>query len=133
MQEFTFSTTRNEEIIDVTDDVKKIVKQSGLSEGMCLVYVPHSTAAVIINENWDPGVCEDVLSSLSRMVPKRAGYKHDTVDGNAAAHVKSAFLGPSETITFVDKKLILGEWQAVMLCEFDGPRKRRVIVQLTGR
>ena len=133
MQEFTFSTTRKQEIIDVTENVKKIVEQSGLSEGACLVYVPHSTAAIIINENWDPSVCEDVLSSLSRMVPKNAGYKHDKVDENAAAHVKSAILGPSETIAFVDKKLVLGRWQAIMFCEFDGPRKRRVIVQLTGR
>lgn len=133
MQEFTFSTTRNEELIDITDDVRKIVEKSGLGGGTCLVYAPHSTAAIIINENWDPGVCEDLLSSLSRMVPKRADYKHDKVDGNAAAHVKSALLGPSETLAFVDKKLVLGEWQAVMFCELDGPRKRRVIVQLTGR
>ena len=132
MREFTFSTTRNQELIDVTEDVKKIVTQSGLDGGMCIVYAPHSTAAIIINENQDPGVCEDVLSSLSRMVPKRAGYNHDKIDGNAAAHVKSALLGPSETIAFVDKKLILGEWQAIMFCELDGPRKRRVIVQLMG-
>ena len=133
MHEFTFSTTEKQELIDVTDDVKKIVEKSGLNEGTCLVYVPHSTAAIIINENWDPGVCEDVLSSLSRMVPKTVDYKHDKVDGNAAAHVKSALLGPSETLAFVDKKLVLGRWQAVMFCEFDGPRTRRVIVQLTGR
>lgn len=133
MHEFTFSTTEKQELIDVTDDVKKIVEKSGLNEGTCLVYVPHSTAAIILNENWDPGVCEDVLSSLSRMVPKAVDYKHDKVDGNAAAHVKSALLGPSEILAFVDKKLVLGRWQAVMFCEFDGPRTRRVIVQLTGR
>jgi len=134
MEEFSFSTTRNEEIIDITNQVQNIVKSSKIREGICLVYTPHATAAIIINENWDPSVCEDLLSSLSRIVPKRANYKHDKVDNNAAAHIKSAMLGPSETLTFKDGKLILGQWQSIMFCEFDGPRQnRRIIVQLLGK
>jgi len=134
MPEFSFSSTRNEEIIDITQQVQNIVKQSKLRQGLCLVYTPHATAAIIVNENWDPNVCEDILSSLSRMVPKRANYKHDKVDANAAAHIKSSIIGPSETLTFKNGELFLGQWQAVMFCEFDGPRQnRRVIVELVGK
>jgi len=134
MPEFSFSTTGNEEIIDITKQVQNVVKSSKLSEGLCLVYTPHATAAVIINENWDDSVCEDLLSSLSRIVPKHANYRHDKVDNNAAAHIKSAMLGPSETLTFKNDSLLLGQWQAIMFCEFDGPRqKRRIIVELVGK
>ena len=134
MPEFSFPTTRNEEIIDITTQVQNIVKQSKLKHGICLVYTPHATAAVIVNENWDPNVCDDLLSSLSRMVPKHANYKHDKVDNNAAAHIKSSILGPSEALTFKSGSLILGQWQAVMFCEFDGPRAdRRIMVELVGK
>lgn len=133
MPDFTISSSRSEEIIDITKEVKSAIKQSKLQQGICLVYTPHTTAAVIVNENWDPNLCEDILSSLSRMVPKRADYQHDRVDNNAAAHIKSSLLGPSEALTFKDGKLALGNWQAVMLCEFDGPRQRRVIVEIVGK
>lgn len=125
---------RNEEIVDITERVQKVVKASKLKEGLCLMYTPHSTAAIIVNENCDPGICEDIVSSLSNMVPKSAGYRHDKVDGNAAAHIKSALLGPSETLTFRNSQLFLGKWQAVMFCEFDGPRaERRVVVELLSK
>jgi len=134
MPEFTFSTTRNEEILDITIEVNNIIKASKIERGICLVYTPHATAAIIVNENWDPNVCDDILASLSRMVPKRANYKHDKVDQNAAAHIKSAVLGPSEALTFKDGKAVLGRWQAIMYCEFDGPRSnRRVIVELVSK
>lgn len=134
MPEFSFPTTENEQIIDITRQVKDIVKASKLKDGLCLVYTPHATAAIIVNENQDPNVCKDILSSLSRIVPKHADYKHDKVDNNAAAHIKSAMLGPSETLTFKDGRPFLGQWQAVMFCEFDGPRQERhVIVELVGK
>jgi len=133
MPDFTITSSRSEEIIDITKDVKNAIKQSKLEQGICLIYTPHTTAAVIVNENWDPNICEDILSSLSRMVPKRADYQHDKVDNNAAAHIKSSILGPSEALTFKDNKLSLGKWQAVMLCEFDGPRQRQIIVELVGK
>ena len=134
MPEFSFSTTRNEEVIDITKQVQNIVKQSKLTQGLCFVFTPHATAAIIINENWDPNVGIDLLHSLSRIVPKRADYRHDKVDNNAAAHIKSAMLGPSETLTFKNSELFLGQWQSIMFCEFDGPRqKRRIIVDLVGK
>ena len=134
MPEFSFSTTRNEEVIDITKQVQNIVKQSKLTQGLCFVFTPHATAAVIINENWDPNVGIDLLHSLSRIVPKRANYGHDAVDNNAAAHIKSAMLGPSETLTFKNSELFLGQWQSIMFCEFDGPRqKRRIMVDLIGK
>ena len=134
MSEFSLSTTRSEEMIDITGRVNGIVRQSKLKAGLCLVYTQHATAAVIVNENWDRNICEDILLSLSRMVPKHADYKHDKVDNNAAAHIKSAMLGPSETLTFKDGALVLGKWQAIMFCEFDGPRQeRRIIVELVGK
>ena len=134
MPEFSLSTKENQEIIDITSQVSDIVKQSELKEGLCLIYTLHTTAAIIVNENWDPNICSDLLNSLFRMVPKRAGYKHDEVDGNAHAHIKSSIVGPSETLTFKDGRLFLGRWQAVMFCEFDGPRpNRRVVVELIGK
>ena len=130
MHKITFSTSGSEEIIDVTSKVNSVIKRSGLKEGLCLVYTPHTTAAVILNENWDPNIGKDILLSLSHMVPKKLGYKHDLVDGNAHAHIKSSLLGPSETLFFKENRLFLGKWQAVMFCEFDGPRERTVIVEL---
>ena len=131
MPEFTIRTRKTEELIDITSEVEAIVSESKVKEGICLVYVPHATAAVIINENADQNICDDILKALNQMVPD-LGYKHDRIDKNAIAHIKSAFLGPSETIPVNDGKLLLGTWQAIMICEFDGPRQRTVIVKITG-
>ncbi len=126
-KEFRVRSRRKQELIDVTSQVADIVRASGVSEGMCHVYVTHATAAVVVNENDDPNVCEDLLDCLDRLVP--AGiWRHDRVDNNAAAHIKAAILGPGETLPVREGRLVLGTWQAVMVVELDGPRERRVVV-----
>jgi secondary thiamine-phosphate synthase enzyme len=116
-------------MVDLTARVADIVARAGISEGLCSVYVPHATAAIVVNENDDPNVCVDVLDALDRLIP--AGiWRHDRVDGNAASHIQAAILGPGETIPVHDGRLALGTWQAVMLVELDGPRDRRVVVTI---
>ena len=127
MRELRVRTTAKREMVDLTARVAEIVARSGVAEGLCSVYVPHATAAVVINENDDPNICTDVLDALDRLVP--AGiWRHDRVDGNAASHIQAVMLGPGETIPVQDGRLLLGTWQAVMLVELDGPRERRVVV-----
>jgi secondary thiamine-phosphate synthase enzyme len=127
MTELQVRTTDKRQMIDLTPRVAEIVARAGLAEGLCSVYTPHATAAIVINENDDPNVCLDVLDALDRLVP--AGrWRHDRVDGNAAAHIQAAILGPGETIPIRQARLCLGTWQAVMLVELDGPRQRRVLV-----
>ncbi len=125
--EFHIRTTRKYEMVDVTREVADIVRQARVSEGICSVYVAHATAAVVINENDDPNVCLDMLDALDKLIPEGV-WRHDRVDNNAAAHIKSAILGPGETVPVRDGQLVLGTWQAIMVAELDGPRDRRVIV-----
>lgn len=129
MPELTIHTRKTQEMLDITSEVSEIVLRSGVANGFCLVYVPHATAAIVINENADPNVCQDILDALGRMVPEGA-WRHDRVDNNAAAHIKATILGPSEAIPVRDGRLRLGTWQSVMLVEFDGPRDRTVIVEV---
>jgi secondary thiamine-phosphate synthase enzyme len=114
-------------MIDLTASVAEIVARAGVAEGLCSVYVPHATAAIVINENDDPNVCVDVLDALDKLVPAGV-WRHDRVDGNAAAHIQATMLGPGETVPVQNGRLALGRWQAVMLVELDGPRERRVLV-----
>jgi len=114
-------------MLDITGAVDDIVRESKLAEGICSVYVTHATAAIVINENDDPNVCVDVLDLLAKVIPAGV-WRHDRVDGNGAAHIKAAILGPGETIPVRDGRLLLGTWQAVMLVELDGPKERRVVV-----
>lgn len=130
--EFTVKTSKKQQILDITDYVRKIVNSSKIKEGICLVYAPHATCAIIINENYDPNVMDDILNSLNALVPE-GRWLHDSVDGNGAAHIKSAILGPSETIPIKDSELQLGQWQNLMLADFDGPRTRTVITQVIGK
>jgi secondary thiamine-phosphate synthase enzyme len=127
--EFHIRSHRKYEMLDITGRVADIVRQSQAAEGICSVYVTHATAAIIINENYDPNVCEDVLDALGKLIPEGV-WRHDRVDNNAAAHIKSAILGPGETIPVREGKLVLGTWQAIMLVELDGPRDRRVVVTI---
>jgi secondary thiamine-phosphate synthase enzyme len=129
MLEIHVKTIRKNQIIDITTQVSEMVQNSGVSEGICCIYTPHTTAAITINENHDPNVCEDVLDALAKLIPEGV-WRHDRVDNNAAAHIKAAIIGPSEAIPVSDGKLLLGRWQAVMLVELDGPRERRVIVDV---
>jgi secondary thiamine-phosphate synthase enzyme len=114
-------------MIDVTDRVAEIAHRSGLQEGICHVYVPHATAAIVVNENDDPNVCVDTLDALSKQIPDGV-WRHDRIDNNAAAHIQATVLGPGETVPVRDGRLTLGTWQAIMLVELDGPRDRRVVV-----
>ncbi len=131
METFVIKTNKKNEVVDITNEVKncvrRICEKEKIKEGVCVVYVPHATAAVTINENYDPAVCEDFLNFLSKLVPEGV-WKHDRIDYNGAAHIKSAIIGPSVSIPIKDSSLMLGTWQGIMLCEFDGPRERRVIV-----
>ena len=126
--EFLIATTRPQELVDITERVDAIVAQSGVDEGLCHVFVPHATAAVVINENHDPNLPLDLLDALNKSYPDHAGWRHDRIDNNGGAHLKAAVLGPSETIPIKQGRLLLGTWQAVMLVELDGPKERRVVV-----
>jgi len=129
MPDIKIHTQKTQEMVDITAQVTEVVRQAGVRTGLCMVYVPHATAAVVINENADPNVCLDILDALGRMVPEGA-WRHDRVDNNAAAHIKATILGPSETVPVRDGSLQLGTWQSLMLVEFDGPRERTLIVEV---
>ena len=127
MQEIiTISTTKKQELIDVTDEVNSIVKKSNVKEGLCNIFAMHATAAIIINENADPNICLDTLDFLNKLIQEGV-WRHDSLDGNAASHIKSTILGPSETIPIKNNELKLGTWQSPMLVELDGPRSNRKI------
>jgi len=125
--QFTIKTNKREEIIDITREVEKIVAEEGKKGKACLVYVPHTTCAVTINENYDADVHFDILEHLKKIVPARIG-KHS--EGNSDAHIKSSLLGVSQTVPIEDGKLQLGKWQGIGLCEFDGPGERKIIVKI---
>jgi secondary thiamine-phosphate synthase enzyme len=133
LQELTIRTRRRIELIDITEDVRKIVSGSGLTEGLCHVFVPHTTAAVTINEKADPDVPRDIGETLAKLVPEGEGYRH--AEGNSDAHVKSALVGVSAFVPVAGGEIALGTWQAVFFCEFDGPRSRRCLVRVisTGK
>jgi secondary thiamine-phosphate synthase enzyme len=126
-RELTYKTRQKYQMLDLTADVARVVAESSVDEGLCSVYVPHATAAIVINENDDPNLCDDLLDALAKLVPEGV-WRHDRVDGNGAAHLKAAILGPGETVPVRGGRLLLGTWQAIMLVDLDGPRQRRVVV-----
>jgi len=123
-------TSRRDEMVDVTSRVAEAVRADGVAEGWALVFCPHTTAGVTINENADPDVVTDVLDTLRRLVPRDAGYRH--VEGNSDGHVKASLVGSSVTIPVAAGRLVLGTWQGVYFCEFDGPRSRKLLVTTVG-
>jgi secondary thiamine-phosphate synthase enzyme len=125
--ELRVSTSKKYEIVDLTPQIAEAVRAAHLNEGLCNVYVPHATAAIIINENDDQQIGMDLLDALDKFIPEGI-WRHDQIDSNGAAHLKATILGPSETIPVQNGRLALGTWQAVMLVELDGPRDRKVIV-----
>jgi secondary thiamine-phosphate synthase enzyme len=128
---FSIVTRNHNEVVDISEEVARIVRESGIRDGQLAVYTPHATASVTVNENDDPNIGTNFLRALSKMVPEHDGWLHDRVDNNAAAHIKSALVGPSVVIPLIDGKLALGTWQNVFFCEFDGPRReRRIIVSI---
>jgi secondary thiamine-phosphate synthase enzyme len=128
IQEFSVRTRTRTEFLDITDSVSKIVQESKVQNGLAVVFVPHTTAAVTINENADPSVQHDLLADLNRLIPFTGPYQHS--EGNSAAHIKSSLVGPSETLLIDNGRLALGTWQGVYFCEFDGPRTRKVWVKI---
>ncbi|MDP2949392.1 MAG: secondary thiamine-phosphate synthase enzyme YjbQ [Chloroflexota bacterium] len=113
---------------DITHRLSEVVRRSGVEEGVCHLFVPHTTAGIIINENDDPEVGRDILARLEALVPSKGNYHH--LEGNAPAHIKASLVGSSQTVPIEKGRLVLGRWQGVFLCEFDGPRERSVLVQV---
>jgi len=120
-------TKSRNEFVDITEMVQEVVKDAGVTKGICFLYVPHTTAGVTINEGADPSVQRDIINALSRLVPHEMNYSHR--EGNADAHIKSTLVGNSVNVVIDEGKLVLGTWQAVFFCEFDGPRHRRIAVK----
>lgn len=129
-REFAVKTRLREECVSITTLVQGVVREEGVREGWCVVYVPHTTAGVTIQENADPDVVEDFMAGLDRMVPRNAPYQHG--EGNSPAHIKASLIGSSVTVLIEEGRLLLGTWQGIFLCEFDGPRNRRVWVKVIG-
>ncbi len=127
--ELKIKTKEREEIVDITKQIEDFVKKNKVKEGLCVIYTPHATAAITINENYDPSVCSDFLESLRKIAPKGV-WKHDKVDNNGDSHIKASIIGPSEVIPIKNSELILGRWQGIMFCEFDGPRERKIIIEI---
>jgi secondary thiamine-phosphate synthase enzyme len=127
---FTVHTTRKNEWLNISDQVRKIVTASGVEEGICVVFVPHTTAAVTVNENADPDVPRDVILALDAISPNRREFRHG--EGNSAAHAKTSLVGPSITLIVTDGAPLLGIWQGIWFNEYDGPRTRKVFVRVMG-
>jgi secondary thiamine-phosphate synthase enzyme len=130
MKQFSVKTNARFEMVDITRRVGAVVRESKVTSGVCHVFVPHTTAAVTINENADPSVPRDILAELDKVIPLNDTYRH--MEGNAAAHIKASLVGPSETVFVDNGELVLGTWQSLFFCEFDGPRTRRVLVEVVG-
>jgi len=128
MESLTVKTNSRTELIDITSRVESVLDKAGVKEGLCCVFVPHTTAGVTINENADPAVCRDIVAELNKVIPFDDNYAHS--EGNSAAHLKSSLVGQSLTVPIEDGKLALGAWQGIYFCEFDGPRTRRVYVMV---
>jgi len=129
-EELKVNTKKREVLVNISNDIKKIVKNSNIKEGVCRIFVPHTTAGVTINENADPAVMKDIISYLKKMVPQRSGFTH--LEGNSDAHIKTVLTGSNIEIIIHNRELVLGIWQGIMFTEYDGPRNRKVYVQIMG-
>jgi len=128
METFHVKTSAKTDFIDVTQSVQEAVRKSGVKEGICFIYIPHTTAAITINENADPTVPKDILMELNKIVPFQDRYQH--LEGNSPAHIKASLIGPSLSVFVESGRLVLGTWQGIFVCEFDGPRSRQVYVRV---
>jgi secondary thiamine-phosphate synthase enzyme len=126
--EIKVKTGARVEMLDITQFVQREVSQSGVTDGICVVYVPHTTAGITINEGADPDVCTDIITQLNKLVPPNAGYRH--IEGNSDSHIKASLMGSSVSVIIDSGKLSLGTWQKIFFCEFDGPRTRKVLVKI---
>jgi secondary thiamine-phosphate synthase enzyme len=128
IQTFQVRTSTQTEFIDITQSVQEAVKKTGVEDGICIIFIPHTTAAVTINENADPSVVQDIVMELNKMVPFKDQYHH--MEGNSPAHIKTSLVGCSQIVFIESGKLVLGTWQGIFFCEFDGPRNREVYVKM---
>lgn len=128
MEKISISTSKRSELIDITDKIENIVARSKIQDGVCIVFCPHTTAGLTINENADPSVRKDITNTLSKIIPENAGYSHS--EGNADSHIKSSLFGSSLTIFIEGGQLAFGTWQGIYFCESDGPRSRQVWVKV---
>ena len=128
MEKISVRSSRRTELIDITREIQDIVTKNNIKEGVCLVFCPHTTAGLTINENADPSVRKDITNALNKLVPENAGYAHS--EGNADSHIKSSLFGSSLTIFVRDSQLVFGTWQGIYFCESDGPRSREVWVKV---
>ena len=126
---FEVHTKRRAQLVDVTEHVAEIVKRAGVGDGVCHVFIPHTTAGVTINEGADPDVARDLEAQLAKLVPKESGFRH--AEGNSDSHIKTALVGPACSAPVREGELALGTWQAIFLCEWDGPRRRRIEVAVS--
>ncbi len=132
--ELRVKTPEREVLLDITNEINNIVRKSNLKEGVCRIFIPHTTAGITINENADPSVIKDISSYLSKLVPKGGGlgYSFRHGEGNSDAHIKCTLTGHSVEVLIHEKRMMLGTWQGIMFAEYDGPRNRRVMVQIQG-
>ena len=128
MQTLQVKTSSRAEMIDITRSVQEVVKKSKVEDGICMIFIPHTTAAVTINENADPSVSHDILMELNKIVPLEDRYRH--TEGNSPAHIKASLVGPSLSVLIESGEIILGTWQGIFFCEFDGPRNRKVYIKV---
>ena len=127
-ESFQVKTSAKTDFIDVTRLVQEAIQKMGVKEGICFIFVPHTTAAITINENADPSVSRDIIMEINKIVPFQDRYQH--LEGNSPAHIKASLLGPSQIVFVESGKLVLGTWQGIFFCEFDGPRSRKVYVKV---
>ena len=130
LQTLTVRTSSRNEFLDLTQEIQAAVLESGVREGLCHLFVPHTTAALTINENADPSVKSDILMVLNKVISDQERYRH--LEGNSPAHIKASLLGPQLTLMVSSGRLVLGTWQGIYFCEFDGPRSRRLHLKVTG-
>lgn len=128
LKEIAVQTNTQTQIIDITAQIQKVVRESGISEGLCCVFIPHTTAGVTINENADPSVKHDIIMELNKVIPLNDHYRH--LEGNSAAHIKASIIGSSVNVPVENNNLLLGTWQGICFCEFDGPRQRKFYVKI---
>ena len=131
MDEISVKTSSHTQFIDITSKVSVVLQKTGIKDGICTVFTPHTTAGITINENADPDVPRDIIKEMGKVIPLNDGYDH--IEGNSAAHIKSSLFGCSETVIIKNGSLMLGTWQSVFFCEFDGPRNRKVWVEIIGK
>lgn len=131
MDEISVNTSSHTQFIDITSKVSEVLQKAGIKDGICTVFTPHTTAGITINENADPDVPRDIIKEMGKVIPLNDGYDH--IEGNSAAHIKSSLFGCSETVIIRNGSLMLGTWQSVFFCEFDGPRNRKVWVEIIGK